>query len=276
VDPRPDAEPPREIGRNDAERWFERYVHGHDYSYDYEPDLRVSTRPDFVIERAGTRVVCEVKGFEQPSAFKNRLSQAVGAFMAGDDEIYRPMRSAVREAARQLKPLAGTGLPLVVVLADPRDHVVLLDIEHLVEAMFGNPGWTGSLNESTGEVEGLHFAYGQDGRLRNDHPYISAVLILRKVDLGYEYRQAWGRAWVDGRPRVSWKEHGFEAVATAMQEERKAWESHVAEANVPAGYAYKVDVLTTGSASATPVPDEVFNGPRDRRTIVEREPSVGS
>jgi hypothetical protein len=130
-----------EVGQNDAERWFERYLHAHGYSYDYEPDLGVPTRPDFVIERAGDRVVCEVKSFEQVTKLEKRLDQTKGPTMMSDDEVYGPMRGAVKNAASQLKPLAGRGLPLVVVLANPKGHLVHLDMERLVEAMFGNPGW---------------------------------------------------------------------------------------------------------------------------------------
>lgn len=263
-----------ESRRNEAEDWFEQYLLDHGYSFEYEPDLDVQTRPDFIIDRAEVRVVCEVKGFPQPTAFKERLRRSVGAFTASDKEVYGPMRSAVREAARQLKPLASSGLPLVVVLADALDHVVHLDVEHLVEAMFGNPGWTGSLNQTTGELEDLHFAYGRDGRLRNDHPYIGGVLIVREVDLGNEYRQTWGRDWVAGRPPVSWKEHGIEAVVEAMEEEREAWDAHAAGADIPEGKTYAVDVLVTGSPEAVPIPKEVFDGPRDRRLIVERMPEA--
>jgi len=56
-----------EQGRNDAERWFERYLGEHGYEYDYEPDFdEVDTHPDFLAQRGGVEMVCEVKGFEEP------------------------------------------------------------------------------------------------------------------------------------------------------------------------------------------------------------------
>ena len=56
-----------EYGKNEAERWFERYLRAHGYAYDYEPDLGVSTHPDFLVHRGDVQLVCEVKGFDQPS-----------------------------------------------------------------------------------------------------------------------------------------------------------------------------------------------------------------
>jgi hypothetical protein len=87
--------------------------------------------------------------------------------MASEREVYGPMRNSVREAARQLRPYAGREIPLVV-LANPEGFLVHLQIERLVEAMFGNPGWAGTFNPAAGQVEDMHFEYGRDGRLRND------------------------------------------------------------------------------------------------------------
>jgi hypothetical protein len=58
-DPHP-ADPayPDEQGRNDGERWFERYLRTHGYAYEYEPpDLGVSRRPDFLVRRDGVEIV---------------------------------------------------------------------------------------------------------------------------------------------------------------------------------------------------------------------------
>jgi hypothetical protein len=97
-----------EQGKNEAERWFERYMRDHGYEYDYEPDLGVSTRPDFLVWRADAQMVCEVKGFDQPTPLERRLRGTSHTTMISADEEYGPMRNAVREAARQLKPLAGS------------------------------------------------------------------------------------------------------------------------------------------------------------------------
>jgi hypothetical protein len=62
-----------EQGTNEAERWFERYLREQGFEYDYEPDLGVSTHPDFLTRRGDVEVVGEVKGFEEPPALERRL-----------------------------------------------------------------------------------------------------------------------------------------------------------------------------------------------------------
>jgi hypothetical protein len=188
-----------EQGRNDAERWFERYLIEHGYEYDYEPNFdEVDTHPDFLARRHGVEMICEVKGFEEPPPLERR-SVTGQVMMLSADEVYRPMRNAVREAALQLRPLAGSPYPLVVVLANPMGFFIDLNIDRLVEAMYGNPGWVGGLNPDEGRIENLRFEYGRDGRLRNDHPYISAVAILHERELAREEFNRWFAEWKEGR-----------------------------------------------------------------------------
>jgi hypothetical protein len=260
--------PNGEHGVNEAERWFERYLRDHGYEYRYEPDLGVATRPDFLIRRDGAEVVCEVKGFEQTPALERRLAGTNQAVMVGDDEVYGPMRSAVREAARQLKPLAGSERPLVVVLANPLGFLVHLDMERLVEAMFGNPGYAGRFNAEEGRVEDFQFQYGRDGRLRNDHPYVSGVAILHEREVLREYYDEWREGWKENRPQLV--NPSMDEVIDEFVAESEAWEVSEEAANAPEGNVYWIDLMTTGSPEAVPVPDNVFDGPRDRRTVVER------
>jgi len=257
-----------EVGQNDAERWFERYLRSHGYEYEYEPDHGVSKRPDFAIERTGDRVVCEVKAFDEVTKLEKRLSETRQATMMSDDEVYGPMRSAVGRAARQLKPLAGSGLPLVVVLANPKGQLVHLEMERLVEAMFGNPVWRGRFNPADGRVDDMQFDYGRDGRLRNDHPYISAVAILRERAAASEYHDRWREEWKSGRPPL--ENPTYKDIVREFTEEQKAWDEHVAQAKIPEGDVHFLEVLTSGSPDAAEVPQSVFNGPRDTRVNVDR------
>jgi hypothetical protein len=260
-----------EFGKTDAERWFERYLRDHGYSYDYEPDLGVGKHPDFVIERNGVKVVCEVKAFEQVPALQKKLEGRTAPVMASDDEVYGPIRSAVRQAAKQLKPLADAGLPLVVVLANPLGFVVHLNMERLIEAMFGNPGWAGKFDAEKGEVEDMKFEYGRDGKLRNDHPYISAVVILREIDLEDEYQRKWSEERQKDRPKLTLEKDGIDGFAKAVEEEVADWEEHQKTAEIPSGKQYAVEVLGTGSEKAVPLPENVFDCRRDKRVDVERE-----
>jgi len=105
----------------------------------------------------------------QPDAAQAGAGVTLGSPRVGDKDFYGPMRGAVREAAKNLKPLAGRGLPLVVVIANPKGYLVPLSMENLVPAMVGNPGWSGRFNPETARVERFEFEFGRDGRLRNDH-----------------------------------------------------------------------------------------------------------
>lgn len=256
-----------EQGQNDGERWVERYLRTHGYTYEYEPDLGVSRRPDFLARRDGVEIVCEVKSFQQPTPLERRISGTNQATMISADEEYGPMRSAVREAARQLRPLAGSRWPLVVVLANPHGYWVNLTLERLVEAMFGNPVIVGRFDPEEGQVEDFRFDYGRDGRLRNDHPYISAVAIVHERDLAYEYVRKWHEERVAREAaKPATLADAAEAARTAVEE----WQASEASQNVPEGNVYRLEVLTTGNPDAVPLPDSVFNGPRDERFVVER------
>lgn len=259
-----------EQGRNEAERWFERYLCAHGYEYDYEPDLGVSTRPDFLVRRGDVELVCEVKGFDQPTPLERRLRGTNQAVMISADEEYGPMRRAVREAARQLKPLAGSEYPLTVVLANPMGYHVNLSLERLVEAMYGNPGLVGSFNAEKGEVENFRFELGRDGRLRNDHPYISAVAILRERSRADEYYNEWRTEWKKGRKPLD--RPTTEEIIAEAEAEQAAWNESDASKHVPVGHVYIIELMTTGSPDAVPVPQDVFNCPRDARVDVERVP----
>jgi hypothetical protein len=259
---------PDEQGRNDAERWFERYLRQYEYHYIFEPDhLGVPSRPDFLANRGEAELICEVKGFEEAPPLEKRLAGLNQPAMVSDDEVYGAMRGAVREAARQLKPLAGSPWPLIVVLANPTGFYVHLDLDRLIEAMYGNPRLTGTFNPESGEIEGFEFEYGRDGRLRNDHPYISGVAIVHELSLAAEYHAKWLADWKSTREqkRTTYDEIAAEAVAA-----HEAWLQSEARIQAPEGEEYWIDLLTTGSPEAVPVPTCVFDGPRDRRVSVER------
>jgi len=50
-----------------GELLFERYLAENGCTFEHEPDLGVSTRPDYLVHRDGAEVVCEVKSFPQPA-----------------------------------------------------------------------------------------------------------------------------------------------------------------------------------------------------------------
>src|SRR5690242_12530167 len=113
------------VFKNDAEEWFARYLESEGYEFSYEADLGVPTRPDFLIRRKGESAICEVKSFEQVPKLEKRLATGQPSAISAE-ELYGPVRGAVREAARNLKPLDGSGTALVVVLANPMGHLIQL------------------------------------------------------------------------------------------------------------------------------------------------------
>jgi len=84
-----------------------------------------------------------VKQFDKdPIAWMRETGQ--GGFI---DE-HKPVRGAVKQAAGQLRPLKGGGLPLVVVLANPNGYHVELSGEQVIHALYGDDTlvftvWTG-------------------------------------------------------------------------------------------------------------------------------------
>jgi hypothetical protein len=118
-----------------------------------------------------------------------------------------------------------------------------LDLERLAEGMLGNPGWVGNYDPERGEVDEFRFTYGRDGRLRNDHPYISAVAIVHERDLTAEYRNAWREEWKKGREPLDPRSYD-EPIREWLAEERE-WHSSGAAAAAPRGSAYWIELLTT-------------------------------
>jgi hypothetical protein len=153
-------------------------------SDDHEPDLGGPTVPDFLVRYDGGEMLLEVKSFER-SRLADRAAVAgrSRAFMMGSKEIYGPIRSAVREAARQLKPHQAAGRALVVVLANPKQLAIDLRDFIICGALYGDPAATFSVDPSTGAArEKPSIALTRDGKLTNDHPYISGVVVLHRAD----------------------------------------------------------------------------------------------
>jgi hypothetical protein len=99
----------------------------------------------------GSSVACEVKGVA-PSDNRDKIwDWRKGSFRVGLDDELEPIRRQLKEGAKNLKPLAGAGMPLVIGLADPpRSDLqrtnVALDSFNLVGAMYGNPAVRASLD----------------------------------------------------------------------------------------------------------------------------------
>ena len=133
-------------GLNPGERRFAAYLDEHGYSWKHEPDYQVelglgyslATKPDFLVEGEDQRAVAEVRQFEG-SVLQNQLSGMVRGGAVAPEKVFGQQRSALREKAEQLRPLAGLGVPLLIVLANALGKLVPLDDFHLQSANAGQP-----------------------------------------------------------------------------------------------------------------------------------------
>src|SRR3954463_11151224 len=116
-----------------SEVWFDTYLRVHGYTWTPEPDLGISKRPDRLIHRDAVSAVCEVKQFD-----KNPLAWMHETGTGGWVDENKPLRRAVKEAANQLRPLRGRGLPPVVVLATPHAYHVELSGGRVIYALYGD------------------------------------------------------------------------------------------------------------------------------------------
>ena len=140
-----------------AEQRFADYldVHGYDWliepDYQEEPRLQepVAVSPDFLVTRNGIRAICEVKHFET-TAFRDTLSQFGGYMSTGSEVILKPIPRAFGEKADHIRPFAGAGGPLAIVLANPLGADVILDADHVIAAMVGNPSVQIPIDPATG------------------------------------------------------------------------------------------------------------------------------
>jgi hypothetical protein len=216
-----------------SEVWFDTYLRVNGYTWESEPDLGILKRPDRVINRDGLSAVCEVKQFD-----KNPLAWMHETGQGGWFDEHKSVRRAVQQAANQLRPLKERGLPLVVVLANPRGYHVELSGEQVVFALYGNDSlvfrvYTGDgppPPEFSGPPE-YKRVVGRDGQIRASAQYISAVVML--------YRR---HQYFDSRD----------------------------EADVPEDECW-VEVIPAISEQAVPLPDSFFNGPNDLRWQYDRE-----
>jgi hypothetical protein len=263
---------------NCAERRFVAYLRNNGYAWQYEPDYAVElgvevaadTRPDFLVSLDERRCVCEVRQFET-TQIRDRLEKLGGYGVLSEKQVYGPLRYALVEKAEQLAPLAGTGVPLVIVLSNPLQADVQLDFHHVTAAMFGNPKWRMALDLKRGEAVGPSSTVLEDyGAFRsvietkagrevvNRSPHVSAVATLHQREYAQDFREQM-MAKQPARDRSS--EAAVKAAFAAMEEIRAAEEA----GQIPEGKYHWLHVYELDGEEASPLPREWFAGRRDSR-----------
>jgi hypothetical protein len=244
----------------ESEAWFDEYVrsHGQDAG-EPEPDLGIEKNPDRLISWNGHQVVCEIKQFEA-SPF-DRLLGTFGTL--GMREVLNPVRRKVAKASAQLKPLADSGLPLVAVLANPQGQAVQLSTREIIWALYGDPIIEIPINtESGGPAGEARHTVGRNGQIRLQHQYLSAVVALRHR----EHVQDWSdQNWARIKEEHPIDPGDYDAIAELGKIAMESAHEAKAHGDIPEGGYFYAEVFTTLSETAAPLPQDVFDGPRDTR-----------
>lgn len=254
----------------ESEAWFDEYVqsHGQDPG-DPEPDLGIEKNPDRLITWNGHQVVCEIKQFES-HPFVRVLDRAGTLSVA---EVLNPVRRKVSKAARQLKPLAESGLPLVVVLANPKGLPVALSDNEVVWALFGDPIIQLTIDTTTGAASGPpQHTVGRNSRLLFNHQYLSAVVVLHRGS----HRQDWHNACWE-RMKAEDPEYdpsNLDTVIALADRVEEAENAALANGEIEEGDYLFTEVFTAVSETAAPLPRDVFDGARDARR--DYDPATGN
>lgn len=160
--------------RTDGDNIAEAYFIAREYTVsEHEPDLGIGVRIEFKIEHGGDGCLTEVKEFDLESA---PMTDGKGRWC--QKETLKPIRGQIHEGARKLKKANDLGLPLVVVLVDAQGAMQgLLNPPQIIAAMKGDREIQ---IPARGPVVAPTLAAGRNGKLRNDHPYLSAVTVLHR------------------------------------------------------------------------------------------------
>lgn len=247
--------------KTSGDELFEPYLLEHGYQRGpHEPSLAghgIDKRPDFLPRRGCSRIACEVEQFTPGATALERRLADQQTISASPKEAHGPIRNRIASAAKQLKPLAALQLPLVVVLANPEGARVNLTVEHVLGAIYGNPMFTMRIDPAAGgPVDEGHFEFGRDGKLTNDHPYLSAVALLRRR----EHRTD-RIAEIAAKERRGRDPRDFDEAAT----EAMALLNRLQQEELPEGDYVYLDVIETISNAAVTLPVDSFEGEQDSR-----------
>jgi len=233
-----------------AEARVARYLLERGYTFEVEPEFGTGRHPDYLITAGEHTVVAEVKAFETYGMFENAVpGQVMSRSLA---EALAPIRKQIKKAAGQLKGLKDRGWPLVIMLDNPGGRPIPFDSPHMIlSAMYGDLTLQVPVlvDGALGDFRGVA---GRNGSLRTDHPYVSAIAVVRRED----HAAQWAGAW-------------FDENRAQFGDDTRALVAGFAEASkdAPEGDELYLEVFETLSPRAVPLPRDVFDGPRDRRWI---------
>lgn len=219
--------------RSDGDLLFERYLAERGVAIPaHEPDLGVGKRIDYPVVIGGHTCLCEVKEFAP-------TTQSV--IPGSMQDLLKPIRAKIHDAAPQLKAARSLGHPLVVVLTNPNSAPVVMGEREMLWAIEGDPIVRVPL------ASGAHAEHtvGRNGELRHDHAYITAVVVL--------YEQPHARDSYDELAEQS-REHAHDERIRAILDGHQ---------EAPHGGYLFTHTFIPGGAEAVPLPHMFFSGDRD-------------
>jgi hypothetical protein len=219
--------------RTDGDLLFERYLVERGVAIpEHEPDLGAGRRIDYPVVIGDLTCLCEVKEFAP-------TTQSV--IPGSMQNLLKPIRAKIHDAAPQLRAARDLGHPLVVVLTNPHNAPVVMGEREMLWAIEGDPIVRVPVATSGPPVHTV----GRNGELRQDHAYITAVVVL--------YERLHARDYYDElaeRSREQAHEERIRAILAAREDE-------------PDGGYLVAHTFIPGGADAVPLPDVFFRGPRD-------------
>jgi hypothetical protein len=173
--------------------FFEQYCDLNGYLTFYDPvndpsvDIDGTKEPDYLIDRAGDRALVEVKHFTTMRQKEQLMASPGKALSFGGRQLYGTLKTSIRAGGEQLEPFVALGVPLVVVVTDPRHSDVSLDRDDVVSALFGEVKWT--VGPGVGHVSSVYSRKDAavlhtepNGDVVNRLPHLSAVVALYGLD----------------------------------------------------------------------------------------------
>jgi hypothetical protein len=171
-----------DVVENVAERRFAWLLKQRGYGFWLEDQLEEkievrATRPDFYVETpANGSFLVEVESFEKPGPLRG-LSRG-GARAVNTELVFKRIRTAVQDAAEQLRPYKELGIPMLVVLDNWRMVGIPSNVVDLRNALFGTLEFRFPVNLDTGAgvMDEAHWHHG-GGQFFNpkEKLYIGAV-----------------------------------------------------------------------------------------------------
>jgi hypothetical protein len=250
----------------DADRRFQDYLETHGYVGERDVDWRQrfgvqpSTDPDFLVSRVEEQLaICEVKEWQSHPINRRLAHQRFGSFSS--KEMYQTAADTIQEAAKQLEPFAGVGIPLVAVVANTGHRAVPLGVGDMTATLFDVRPAKKAPTDSASWPVGALVERDASGSAFNPHPHLAAVVVV--------HARSDERDFVDD---VFAAHRGSSEPAESAEQALRAVNGARSQGEIPSGEYQWVDVFDVSLGdgfTGRRLPDNIFDGSRDRWYVIE-------